>query len=158
MSDFGGSTVVQISIALIGLLASLGWAYITTGAEFKSQLTRNQSAVTALGDSINIVTNRVAGQLTQAEKSIKQLGTARDSLTSVTNAIALQLQQARESIDQLKIALTASQQQNAQIQSQLAVVEQRLNSANSGVTALAANVSALSNRAAKLNTLVPQPK
>jgi septal ring factor EnvC (AmiA/AmiB activator) len=157
MADSTGSATAQISIAMIGLVGSLGVAYITTGAAFKSQLASNQSAVTGLRDSITTVTARVASQLTRTQASIDQLSATRDSITAITAAISQQLAQAHESIDQLKAALTASQQQNAQIQSELAAVEQRLNTANSGVTTLTANVTALSHQAAQMGKFV-QPQ
>jgi septal ring factor EnvC (AmiA/AmiB activator) len=60
MSDKSTSGIVQVAIALIGVLGSLGVAYVTTGATFKKELQENVKGVEKLTSEQTQVDQRIA--------------------------------------------------------------------------------------------------
>jgi predicted nucleic acid-binding Zn-ribbon protein len=71
MSEKSSSGIIQMAIALIGILGSLGVAYITTGYQFKEELHKAQVNVNDLqkqGQDIHAAQTDVSGQISNLKK------------------------------------------------------------------------------------------
>ncbi len=73
------SGLIQVVIALIGVVGSLGVAWITTGAKFESELKDNQASVSKLQNEIETIKGNLTGKIEEANK---QLAEMRDLLIS----------------------------------------------------------------------------
>jgi hypothetical protein len=94
---------VQIIVAVIGVVGSLGVAYVTTGAAFESKLRAESASVSQLRDSVRAVATQLSGQLRHAEEEIAKLNatlaTARTGVTGLT----LQVDTVRAKLQFLKV-------------------------------------------------------
>jgi chromosome segregation ATPase len=79
MAEEKGSALAPIVIAIIGLIGSLGGAWITTGSKFESELRDNQASVKNLQTEIESVKNQLSGKIDEANR---QLATMRELLGS----------------------------------------------------------------------------
>jgi chromosome segregation ATPase len=79
MAEEKGLALTPIAIAIIGLIGSLGGAWITTGSKFESELRENQASVKNLQSEIESVKNQLSGKIDEANR---QLATLRELLGS----------------------------------------------------------------------------
>lgn len=101
-----GSGIVQIAIALIGVIGSLGVAYITTGAKFKSEVDDASLRIASLskevGESKNIaqeLQTKLSTQQGEVEKRIAELRQQLSSAESKNTEFQQKLDSLRNDID-----------------------------------------------------------
>jgi septal ring factor EnvC (AmiA/AmiB activator) len=103
------SGIIQVAIALIGVLGSLGVAYITTGAKFKSEvdearvkITEAQKDVGELKKSAQDIDAKLTSQQGAVEKRIAELQTQLLAAESKNKEFQDQLASFRTSIESSK--------------------------------------------------------
>ena len=111
MAEEKGSALAPIVIAVIGLIGSLGGAWITTGSKFESELKDNQSSVKALQNEIESVKGQLSGKIDEANRQLVEmrqlLSSAQkenEALQARINDIKSQIDTANKTVEQAKEA------------------------------------------------------
>jgi septal ring factor EnvC (AmiA/AmiB activator) len=118
MSEKGSSGIIQVAIALIGVLGSLGVAYITTGAKFQSEL-----------QAARVDINKFSGDLDEMKKSAQDIDA---KLTSQQGAV-------EKRIAELQTQLLAAENKNKEFQDQLASLRTAIETSKQEVNTTANN-------------------
>jgi chromosome segregation ATPase len=121
----GISGLVQIAIAAIGVIGSLGVAYITTGAKFESELKENQNSVVTLRGDVN----RMSGTL---NPMIETLGKKQSEVD--------------QKITELNGLLQATTDKNAELERNLATLQAQIETAKASNQALTAASAAANSQ------------
>ena len=115
MSEKGGSSLVQVVIALITVLGSLGVAYITTGYQFKKELQAAQSEVTYLktqGQKIDAKQSEVEQRIAELTKLLNDAEAKntqlQDQLVTKNNELEQKLAALHNEIEQSKQDITVA--------------------------------------------------
>jgi uncharacterized protein YoxC len=120
--DRGLSGFVQIAIAAIGVIGSLGVAWITTGAKFESELKENQKSVSTLRNDVS----QISG-----------------TLNPMIDTLAKKQSEVDQKIIELNGLLQATTDKNAELERNLAELQTKINSAQASKQELtAASVTA----------------
>ena len=105
----GMSGGIQIAIAIIGLIGSLGVAWITTGNKFESELQQNQSSVKNLQTEIQSVKDQLSAKIEESNKQLAEmkdlLASARkenESLLARINELKAQIESANKTVEEAK--------------------------------------------------------
>jgi peptidoglycan hydrolase CwlO-like protein len=105
----GMSGGIQIAIAIIGLIGSLGVAWITTGNKFESELRENQSSVKSLQTEIQSVKDQLSAKIEESNKQLAEmkdlLASARkenESLLARINELKTQIESANKTVEEAK--------------------------------------------------------
>jgi uncharacterized coiled-coil DUF342 family protein len=105
----GMSGGIQIAIATIGLIGSLGVAWITTGNKFESELRENQSSVKSLQTEIQSVKDQLSAKIEESNKQLAEmkdlLASARkenESLLARINELKTQIESANKTVEEAK--------------------------------------------------------
>jgi septal ring factor EnvC (AmiA/AmiB activator) len=118
MSEKGSSGIIQVAIALIGVLGSLGVAYITTGAKFQSEL-----------QAARVDINKFSGDLDEMKKSAQDIDA---KLTFQQGAV-------EKRIAELQTQLLAAENKNKEFQDQLASLRTAIETSKQEVNTTANN-------------------
>jgi septal ring factor EnvC (AmiA/AmiB activator) len=118
MSEKGSSGIIQVAIALIGVLGSLGVAYITTGAKFQSEL-----------QAARVDINKFSKDLDEMKKSAQDIDA---KLTSQQGAV-------EKRIAELQTQLLAAENKNKEFQDQLASLRTAIETSKQEVNTTANN-------------------
>jgi chromosome segregation ATPase len=121
----GISGLVQIAIAAIGVIGSLGVAYITTGAKFESELKEIQNSVVTLRGDVN----RMSGTL---NPMIETLGKKQSEVD--------------QKITELNGLLQATTDKNAELERNLATLQAQIETAKASNQALTAASAAANSQ------------
>jgi chromosome segregation ATPase len=73
------TAMVPVLIAVIGLVGSLGGAWITTGSKFESELKDNQASVKSLQADLDEVKKQLTGKIDEANKQLAEMRTLLES-------------------------------------------------------------------------------
>lgn len=120
------SGLIQVVIALIGVVGSLGVAWITTGAKFESELKDNQASVSKLQNEIETIKGNLTGKIEEANK---QLAEMRDLLISAKKENESMLAHLNELKAQIEAANKTVETAKATNQ-QLTITTERLRTIN----------------------------
>jgi len=111
MADEKGSALAPIIIAVIGLIGSLGGAWIATGSRFESELKENQESVKDLQNEIGNIKSQLSGKIDEANKQLVEmrqlLGSAQkenEALQARINDLKSQIDAANKTVEQAKEA------------------------------------------------------
>jgi chromosome segregation ATPase len=126
MSEKGSSGVIQVTIALIGVLGSLGVAYITTGAKFKSEVDEARVKITDA--------QRDVGELKSSAQDLKAKLTSQEAEET---RLASQQGAFDERISKLQEQLSAAENKNKEFQDQLAELRTFIDSSKQEVNSTA---------------------
>jgi septal ring factor EnvC (AmiA/AmiB activator) len=118
MSEKGSSGIIQVAIALIGVLGSLGVAYITTGAKFQSEL-----------QAARVDINKFSRDLDEMKKSAQDIDA---KLTFQQGAV-------EKRIAELQTQLLAAENKNKEFQDQLASLRTAIETSKQEVNTTANN-------------------
>lgn len=120
--DKPGSTstpLVQVLIALIGVIGSMGVAWITTGAKFDEQLKTNADQVSSLKEGVTQFGTEFKGLVRERTEATRQLD---DSLRALRMLSAQQLallateqEEAKAQVVSLRSSLDSIRQQNREL-------------------------------------------
>jgi peptidoglycan hydrolase CwlO-like protein len=113
----GLSGFVQIAIAAIGVIGSLGVAWITTGAKFESELKENQESVVTLRKDVN----QMSG-----------------TLNPMIDTLGRKQSEVDQKMTELNGLLQATTDKNAELERNLAALQVQIDSAKANNQELAA--------------------
>ena len=109
MAEDKGSALAAILIAVIGLIGSLGGAWITTGSKFESELRDNQASVKSLQNEIGSLKSQLSGKIDEANRQLVEmrqlLGSAQkenEALQARINDLKSQIDTANKTVEQAK--------------------------------------------------------
>jgi chromosome segregation ATPase len=109
MAEDKGSVLTAILIAVIGLIGSLGGAWITTGSKFESELRDNQASVKSLQNEIGSLKSQLSGKIDEANRQLVEmrqlLGSAQkenEALQALINDLKSQIDTANKTVEQAK--------------------------------------------------------
>jgi len=109
MAEEKGSAITAVLIAVIGLVGSLGGAWITTGSKFESELKDNQASVKDLQNEIGNLKSQLSGKIDEANRQLVEmrqlLGSAQkenEALQARINDIKSQIDTANKTVEQAK--------------------------------------------------------
>ena len=111
----GISGFVQIAIAVIGVLGSLGVAWITTGAKFESELKENQASVNTLRTDVN----QISG-----------------TINPVIDTLGKKQAEVDQKISELTGLLQTATEKNSELERNLASIQAKIDSAQTSTQAL----------------------
>jgi peptidoglycan hydrolase CwlO-like protein len=121
----GLSGFVQIAIAAIGVIGSLGVAWITTGAKFESELKQNQESVVTL------------------RKDVSQMS---GTLNPMIDTLGRKQSEVDQKITELNGLLQATTDKNAELERNLAALQVQIDNAKASNQALTAASAAANNQ------------
>ena len=121
----GLSGLVQIAIAAIGVIGSLGVAWITTGAKFESELKENQNSVVTLRKDVN----QMSG-----------------TLNPMIDTLGRKQSEVDQKITELNGLLQATTDKNAELERNLAALQGQIETAKASNQALTAASAAANNQ------------
>jgi chromosome segregation ATPase len=78
-NEKNSTAMVPVLIAVIGLVGSLGGAWITTGSKFESELKDNQASVKSLQADLDEVKKQLTGKIDEANKQLAEMRTLLES-------------------------------------------------------------------------------
>jgi len=111
MAEEKGSALAPIAIAVIGLIGSLGGAWITTGSKFESELKDNQASVKGLQNEIESIKSQLSGKIDEATRQLAEmrllLASAQkenEALQARINDLKSQIDAANKTVEQAKEA------------------------------------------------------
>ncbi|MGE0128145.1 MAG: hypothetical protein AB7U82_08695 [Blastocatellales bacterium] len=109
MAEEKGSALAAIVIAIIGLIGSLGGAWITTGSKFESELKENQTSVKNLQNEVESVKDQLSGKIDEANRQLvamrELLNSAQkenETLQASLNDLKSQIDSANKTVEQAK--------------------------------------------------------
>jgi uncharacterized coiled-coil DUF342 family protein len=109
MAEDKGSALTAILIAVIGLIGSLGGAWITTGSKFESELKDNQASVKSLQNEIGSLKSQLSGKIDEANRQLVEmrqlLGSAQkenEALQARINDLKSHIDTANKTVEQAK--------------------------------------------------------
>jgi chromosome segregation ATPase len=109
MAEDKGSALTAVLIAVIGLIGSLGGAWITTGSKFESELRDNQASVKSLQNEIGSLKGQLSGKIDEANRQLVEmrqlLGSAQkenEALQARINDLKSHIDTANKTVEQAK--------------------------------------------------------